>query len=1156
MAADVPFSQQVKYEREQRGWTQAELASRVGTDTKTVARWENGKTRPRLYYRQKLSEVFAKSIEELKLSEEPTSRTLHREDLNEAPLTQFVYGRDEEVRQLGQWVVDDACQVVSILGLGGIGKTTLASYFTNQVKGEFDAVFWRSVQHAPPLEHILKQTLHFFSNEQTSNIPLSLEESISLLIRHLQDTRCLFVLDNFESLLQPEQHVGMYREGYESYGLLLQRLGETQHNSCLLLTSREKPREVARMEGPTKAVRTLLLSGITQRAGQALLAEKGIHGTDTQWQQLVALYSGNPLALTLVSEYIGGIFGGNVDLFLAEEGAVFGDVDELLEQQFRRLTLQEQEILFWLAIEREAPSLERLRADFAHPISRGALLEALHSLQRRSLIEPRGPGQFTLQPVIMEFVTDKLVRQACKEFHVQVASSWTNYAFMMATASNYIRENQQRLILYPIAAYLQRMDTRRNLLTKLQQKLAVARDTQIAMQGYLTGNIINLLSVMEYDLRDIDFSSLAIWQAYLQGLSLIDVDFAHASFRDTVFTHTFGNILSVTFNAHNNLLATGSTTGEIGIYTVPDEKLLHTFSGHTDGVWSLAFSPDSELLASSSDDRTIRLWNMSNHECRVLQGHENRVRSVAFNADATLLASGSDDETIGVWNVQTGELLHFLKGHTNRVWSVAFSPDGKLLASGSTDTTIRLWDISTRQCQQVLAGHTNSIRSLAFSPDGNILVSAGDDQTIRTWHANQNFSSTLLRGHTNRVWSVAFSPEGTLLASGSEDSTVRLWNAQTGALVNILQNHTHGVRSVAFSPDGQLLASGGEDQAVCLWSVESGYCLRKMQGYTNRVWSIAFGANSNTLVSASEDHTIRLWHTDNATRRSMVDHNHAARCIAVSTDGTILASGGQDQKVWLWNTSTGSRITALQGHTNWVWSVAFSPDGRTHASGSEDTTIKLWDIATYRELHTLVGHTSWIRAVAFNNAQPILASGSDDTTIKLWDVTTGSCIHTLQGHTHRVRSIAFSPDGNLLVSSSEDGTILLWNVQTRMIFLTLKDPTSWTRSVQFSPDNRTLATGTEDGSLHLWSVDRGQHLAHLTDHTSRIRSISFSADGTILASGSDDGTIRLWDTATHQCSKTLRSERPYERMNISHVTGLTEGQKAALKALGAIEETI
>ncbi len=1156
MKASLPFPQQVKYEREQRGWTQAELATRVGTDTKTINRWESGKSLPRLYHRQKLIELFKKSMDELGLQGEHTASTLHQEDWGEAPLVEAISGRIKEFHQLKQWIVEDSCRIVSVVGLGGMGKTTLAAYLARQVQHNFDAIFWRSVQHAPPLEHILKQALQFFSPQKQNDIPLSLDDAISLLIRYLQDSHCLFILDNFEALLQPGQHVGHYREGYESYGVLLQRLGEAQHTSCLLLTSREKPREIARMEGPTKVVRTLLLSGIEQNAGRALLAGKGVHGSDTQWKQLVALYGGNPLALKLVSEYIEGIFGGNIALFLAEQETIFGDVNELLEQQFRRLAPHEQEILFWLAIEREAIALEHLHENFARPIARGALLEALHSLQRRSLLETRGPAQFTLQPVIMEFVTDTLVGQACEEFQTSAIPSWTNYAFMKAVAPNYIRENQLRLILAPIAEYLLTLHTRESLFEELQQKVVASRERPILSQSYLAGNVINLLNAIEYNLRGTDFSSLAIWQAYLQGVSLLDVNFAHSSFKESVFTHTFGNILAVTFAPQHTLLATGSATGEIGVYAMPGEKLVHTYSGHTDGVWSLAFSPDGQLLASSSDDRTIRLWDMGSQECiGVLHGHKNRVRSIAFNFDGTLLVSGSDDATIGLWNVKTGQLEQVLHEHTSRVWAVAFSPNSTILASGSTDTTIRLWDIAMGRCLKILEGHTDSIRSLAFSSDGTLLASGSDDQTVQIWHMNTSYSNVKLHGHTNRVWAVAFSPNTPLLASGGEDATVRLWDAQTGKLLNILQNHTHGVRSVAFSSDGELLASGGEDQSICLWSIESGYCLKKMQGYTNRVWSIAFGADTNTLVSGSEDHAIRVWNTSTGqTRHTEIDHSHAARGIAVSPDGTMLASGGQDQKVWLWNMSTGSRIKALQGHTNWVWSVAFSSDGQTLASGSEDWTIKLWDVATGHERSTLRGHSSWIRSIAFSSNQKLLASGSDDATIKLWDVTTGNCLETLQGHEHRVRSVAFSPDGKFLASSSEDQTIRLWNIEKREVLFTLKDASSWVRSVKFSPDNRILASGSEDASLRFWNVRTGACIGVLAGHTNRIRSVSFSTDGTLLASGSDDGTIRLWNVATRQCDKILKSERPYERMNISHAMGLTEGQKAALRALGAIEE--
>ena len=299
-------------------------------------------------------------------------------------------------------------------------------------------------------------------------------------------------------------------------------------------------------------------------------------------------------------------------------------------------------------------------------------------------------------------------------------------------------------------------------------------------------------------------------------------------------------------------------------------QLLKTLTGHKYSVESVAFSPNGQLLASGSNDNTIKLWQVQDGGARLLNtltGHKGKVYSVAFSPNGQLLASGSWDKTIKLWQVQDGALLKTLTGHKDIVYSVAFSPNGQLLASGSRDNTLKLWQVQDGGAQllNTLTGHKDTVASVAFSPNGQLLASGSNGNTIKLWQVQDGGARLLntLTGHKGWVFSVAFSPNGQLLASGSRDNTLKLWQVQDGGaqLLNTLTGHKDTVASVAFSPNGQLLASGSNDNTIKLWQVQDGGArlLNTLTGHKGWVFSVAFSPNGALLASGSWDKTIKFF---------------------------------------------------------------------------------------------------------------------------------------------------------------------------------------------------------------------------------------------------------------------------------------------------------
>ena len=1095
-----------------------------------------------------------------------------QQDWGEAIDVSHFYGRIQELATLDAWIQADHCRLVGVLGMGGMGKTALALKIAQQLQTQFEYVIWRSLQNAPPLETLLGELVPFLSGQ--SGVKADAKE----LLHCLRDSRCLIILDNVETILLPGECAGYYRAGYETYSRFFRLFAETAHESCLIFTSREKPAEMAALEGAELRARFLQLKG-SPEAAQKLLQLKGLSGSEAQTQQLCDRYGCNPLALKIVATSIQDLFGGDIARFLAEDVTVFNSIQRLLSQQFNRLSRLEHTTMYWLAVNREWTSISELADDMFPKVSKANLLEALESLSWRSLIEKQA-GSYTLQPVVMEYVTDRLIEQVCEEVGNQawgighgtsVMESrqipWSlapcplpllsAYALIKATAKDYVRESQSRLILDPIATQLRTVFGRVNTVEQQLQKILLwLRESKASASGYGGGNLINLAHKLHIDLTGYDFTGLPIWQSYLAGMTLHRVNFTGADFTKSVFTQTFGSILSVAFSPDSKFLAMGDTKGEIHLWQMAPPRLLLSFQGHTSWVLSVAWSPDGKTLASSSYDKTIRFWNPHTGDCvNTLTGHENWVLSIAWSPDGKTLASGGDDQTIRLWDVSRGRCLKTLRGHDNWVMALAWGTNEETLISGGDDHTVRVWDVSIETCLNVLQGHTNWVRSVAISPDGSLLASGGDDQTVKLWNPRTGQCLKTLTGHTYWVSSVAWSPDGQTLASGSHDQTIKLWDIRAGKCLKTLHGHTKWVWSLAWSPDGETLASGSYDQSVRVWNPSAGQCLRTLQGYTNWIFSVSWSSDGQTLASSSEDRTVKLWdvRTGNCLK-TLPGHMGLVWSVASSLIEPIIASGSDDQTVKLWDIEQGKCLKTLRGHTGLVWSVAISPNGKTIASGSNDRTVKLWDIGTGQCLLTLKGHHDSVHSVAWSPDGQTLASGSYDQTVKVWNPNTGQCVFSLQGHKNWVKSVAWSSDGNLLASSSYDQTVRIWDTRQGKCLSILPENISQSGSVAWDPAGRTLACCGADQTISLWDISMGQRLISLQGHTNQVASVAWSPAGRTLASCSADETIKLWNAETGDCLKTLRADRPYEGMNITGATGLTEAQQATLHALGAVKD--
>ncbi len=327
-------------------------------------------------------------------------------DWGDAPDVSVFYGRREELATLKGWVVEEKCRLVALVGMGGIGKTSLAAKLAGEVEGEFDRFIWRSLRHNPPIGELLDELLLFFSDSQPETLPPEVEKKISLLVKLFSTSRYLVILDNVETILRSNDLYGRYREGCEGYGILWRRIGEIPHQSCCILTTQERLREVAVLSSSQQPVRELEIKGLKPEDAKQILREKGLQG-ESRWETLIEIYRGNPLGLKTVAKTIQEIFNNNVNEFVKWTTTVMDDLwFQSLDKQFQRLSEDEKLIVKYLAKTSKPVNLKQLKQDVFPDVSSSIPIQAMESIVARSLVDNNKEG-FLLHPMVEKYVNER-----------------------------------------------------------------------------------------------------------------------------------------------------------------------------------------------------------------------------------------------------------------------------------------------------------------------------------------------------------------------------------------------------------------------------------------------------------------------------------------------------------------------------------------------------------------------------------------------------------------------------------------------------------------------------------------------------------------------------------------------------------------------------
>lgn len=576
-------------------------------------------------------------------------------------------------------------------------------------------------------------------------------------------------------------------------------------------------------------------------------------------------------------------------------------------------------------------------------------------------------------------------------------------------------------------------------------------------------------SILLWDLRGNLIGEPFVGHSNLVKSSVISIDFnqqgtllVSSSEGGTVkLWDLFGNLIkednghhsvrSVSFNSSQDVIAFGLYDGSVRFWQISEKKRAEPIEGSRLCGSPVVFSPRGDLIACSWQ-KAVNVFTLSGKFLFSLKGHTSGITSIAFSPNGDLIATGSSDRTIRVWNLLGESVSRPFLGHTSSVCAVAFGPDGSYIVSGG-DKTIRLWNLIGLPIGVPLVSHSGYIKSVAVHPEKNCLVSTSKDETIRLWDLSTSLVSRRIDGYSGGAVTVTDSSDGYYIAASKEGNSLGLLNLSGNAVGASFGEYPTQVSAINFSAVRNQIVSGDQNGVIRIWNMAGEPIGKPLTEHSDSITSVAFSLKGDNILSASRDGTIRLWDLSEdspnldpkiAKRRLMgalssvvTQYNgRKVSSVAFHPEFSSIAIDNLDGTFQLYDLTGDHLGKPLSGHAAPVSSIAFSLQGDYIASGSKDGSIRLWTATGETIGEPFLGHSGPINSLAFSPEGQHVISGGSDNTIRLWDLSGNSVGEPLRGHVWSVESVVFSPDGEWAVSvGGRDGSLRIWKIGNWKVWL-------------------------------------------------------------------------------------------------------------------------
>jgi WD40 repeat protein/tetratricopeptide (TPR) repeat protein len=553
-------------------------------------------------------------------------------------------------------------------------------------------------------------------------------------------------------------------------------------------------------------------------------------------------------------------------------------------------------------------------------------------------------------------------------------------------------------------------------------------------------------------------------------------------------------------------------------------RLLSTLKGHVGNITDLVFSPDNIHLASSSDDGTVKIWDITQKKLiATLSGHTGAVYDIAFDDKGSRIATAGRDATVRIWDTFHGVLLQTISNETVPVMDLAFSEDGTLLAAFLSNRKVIGWDISSGRRLPVFPG---TPPPFDYAVSAQVFPSKSSGERVTLSASVPGNATYVLQGANPAVMAFNLSPDQRQVATATADGTVKFWDTVSGRQLFSLPTHQGTVTKLVFNPDGSSVATASRDGIVNVWDIYSRRRLYTLAAHDSAVAVVAFSPDGTRMATAAEgerDFDVKLW--DASPGRDSVQLLPISKVLssaAISPDARFVALA-LDHNVRLWKVGSDSKDEAfdLEGIGGKSVHLVFSPEEKVLAAGGQDGSLKLWDLNFRRLVISKPAHTGAIFNLAFSHDAKRIATLGNDGAVRLWDASSGAMLREYSGLPNVGPRSILSADGTWLATPAGNGTIFTVKVGSPGETKTISPDASGFPSICFNSDGTTLATSNLESGVNLWDTTSGLRVRPMVGGIANVYRLAFSRDGRQLTGVGRDGSVKIWDTLSGHMLHTI-----------------------------------